>query len=105
MWCNELILQFLFRHRLGPFGFLYQDDGSETAARGNFAIYDQIEALKWVKKYIRNFGGNPNSVSIDNILTISDPRSSSRLIAGKVHHVKTPKKDGQRCCPELRELR
>jgi len=25
---------------------------------------DQIEALKWVQKYIEYFGGNPNNVTI-----------------------------------------
>jgi len=49
--------------RLGPFGFFYQDTGDEEAALGNFGIWDQIEALTWVKKHIKDFGGDPYQVS------------------------------------------
>ena len=31
---------------------------------GNAAIFDQIEALRWVNKNIRAFGGDPNQVTI-----------------------------------------
>ena len=31
---------------------------------GNFGLKDQIKALEWVQKNIKNFGGNPDSVTI-----------------------------------------
>lgn len=31
---------------------------------GNAAIFDQIEALRWVRKYIDAFGGDPSKVTI-----------------------------------------
>lgn len=31
---------------------------------GNAAIFDQIEALRWVNKHIAYFGGDPNRVTI-----------------------------------------
>lgn len=31
---------------------------------GNAGIFDQIEALRWVQKYITAFGGNPDKVTI-----------------------------------------
>ena len=31
---------------------------------GKYGLLDQIEALLWVQKYIRNFGGNPDNVTI-----------------------------------------
>lgn len=31
---------------------------------GNYMMTDKIEALRWVKKYIAGFGGNPNNVTI-----------------------------------------
>lgn len=33
-------------------------------ARGNWAFYDQLAALLWVKENIKFFGGNPDSVTI-----------------------------------------
>ena len=31
---------------------------------GNAGIFDQIEALRWVNKFIQYFGGNPNKVTV-----------------------------------------
>ena len=31
---------------------------------GNAGIFDQIEALRWVNKHIRSFGGDPNRITI-----------------------------------------
>lgn len=42
-------------------GFLSTDDAE---APGNYGIWDQIEALKWVKENIDNFGGDPNKVTV-----------------------------------------
>lgn len=47
-------------YRLGVMGFLAQADDNSV----NFGIFDQIRALKWIKKNIANFGGNPNKVTI-----------------------------------------
>ena len=51
----------VIQYRLGPFGFLTTGD---SAAPGNFGMLDQVEALKWVKENIENFGGNPGKVTI-----------------------------------------
>jgi carboxylesterase type B len=42
-------------------GFLSTGD---DAAPGNFGIWDQIEALKWIQDNIRYFGGDPDRVTI-----------------------------------------
>ncbi|XP_064644669.1 uncharacterized protein LOC135498345 [Lineus longissimus] len=47
--------------RLGAFGFLSTGDSS---ARGNMAYFDQLLALKWVKDNIKDFGGDPDMVTI-----------------------------------------
>jgi para-nitrobenzyl esterase len=55
------------QYRLGPFGFLVHP-GLETentkGISGNYAILDQILALKWVKNNISNFGGDTTRVMI-----------------------------------------
>ncbi|CAL8081018.1 unnamed protein product [Orchesella dallaii] len=48
-------------YRVGAFGFL--NLGAE-GINGNMGLKDQVEALKWIQRNIRNFGGNPNLVTI-----------------------------------------
>ena len=51
--------------RLGFLGFLAHPALSrESASRasGNYALMDQIAALRWVQRNIRNFGGDPSRV-------------------------------------------
>jgi len=31
---------------------------------GNAAMFDQIEGLRWVNKFIKYFGGDPNKVTL-----------------------------------------
>jgi para-nitrobenzyl esterase len=54
-------------YRLGLFGF-YAGQGlaeeSEHHAAGNYGLMDQTAAIAWVKKNIKNFGGDPNNVTI-----------------------------------------
>ena len=51
----------VIQYRLGPFGFFTTGD---SAAPGNYGILDQVQALKWVKDNIANFGGDPSKVTI-----------------------------------------
>ena len=50
-------------YRLGPFGYAWFGD-AEPRIAGNMGQWDQIEAIRWVKKNIRAFGGNPDSITI-----------------------------------------
>jgi para-nitrobenzyl esterase len=55
-------------YRVGVFGFLAHPGltkESPNKASGNYGLLDQIAALKWVKKNIAAFGGNPDNVTID----------------------------------------
>lgn len=54
-------------YRLGALGFLAHPEltaESKEHASGNYAILDQIQALRWVQENIRAFGGDPRTVTI-----------------------------------------
>uniref|UniRef100_A0A914PWF9 Carboxylesterase type B domain-containing protein n=1 Tax=Panagrolaimus davidi TaxID=227884 RepID=A0A914PWF9_9BILA len=48
-------------YRLGPFGFFSTGDSN---APGNYGLWDQIEALKFIRKVISCFNGNPKNITI-----------------------------------------
>ena len=48
-------------YRLGIFGFF---NLNSPEAAGNQGLKDQVMALKWVKKHVKNFGGDPNRITI-----------------------------------------
>ncbi|XP_069135790.1 para-nitrobenzyl esterase-like [Argopecten irradians] len=54
-------------YRLHAFGFMaltLLSENSPTNTSGNYGFMDQILALRWVRDNIKNFGGNPNSVTL-----------------------------------------
>ncbi|MEC5321006.1 carboxylesterase family protein [Brenneria populi subsp. brevivirga] len=52
-------------YRLGVFGFLAHEElTKESGASGNYGLYDQIAALRWIKANIDKFGGDSNNVTI-----------------------------------------
>lgn len=54
-------------YRLGIFGFFAHPEltaESPEHASGNYGLMDQIEALRWVRDNIRQFGGDPGNVTI-----------------------------------------
>jgi para-nitrobenzyl esterase len=56
-----------FGYRVGPFGFLAHPEltaESPHHSSGNYAIEDQIAALRWVQHNIAAFGGDPTRVAI-----------------------------------------
>jgi para-nitrobenzyl esterase len=58
----------VIQYRLGPLGWLtnpaLRDQRSPRDASGNYGTLDQVEALRWVRQNIRNFGGDPRNVTI-----------------------------------------
>jgi len=56
-----------FNYRVGPFGYLAHPDlarESDDQTSGNYALLDQIAALKWVHANIAAFGGDPDRVTV-----------------------------------------
>jgi para-nitrobenzyl esterase len=54
-------------YRLGIFGFFVHPDltkESPSHSAGNFGLLDQLQALRWVRDNISNFGGDPANVTI-----------------------------------------
>ncbi|UMM32900.1 hypothetical protein L5515_006560 [Caenorhabditis briggsae] len=48
-------------YRVGILGFFSTGD---DLCRGNFGLWDQTLALKWIQNHIRSFGGDPNNVTV-----------------------------------------
>ncbi|WP_180542071.1 carboxylesterase family protein [Staphylococcus haemolyticus] len=51
-----------FNYRLGAFGFLDLSDYGVYDI--NVGLYDQLNAIKWVHKNIKKFGGDPNNITL-----------------------------------------
>ena len=49
------------QYRVASLGFLYFDTED---APGNAGMFDQLEAIKWVRNNIAKFGGNPNNITL-----------------------------------------
>lgn len=66
-WGKKGVVLVSINYRLGVFGFLTHPDLSKESPNhvsGNYGILDQIESLKWIKKNIAQFGGDPDNVTI-----------------------------------------
>lgn len=53
-------------YRLGLFGFMCHPWLAEenNGSCGNYGVFDQIAALRWVRENIRSFGGNPENITL-----------------------------------------
>ena len=63
----EDIVLVTVEYRLGMMGFIdfsFVEGGEAFAESGNLGILDQICALKWIQKNIRDFGGDPDNVTV-----------------------------------------
>ncbi|XP_049999598.1 acylcarnitine hydrolase-like [Alexandromys fortis] len=58
---REDVVVVTIQYRLGVLGFFSTGD---QHARGNWGYLDQVAALRWVRKNIAHFGGNPYLVTI-----------------------------------------
>lgn len=66
-YCERGVILVTINYRLGAFGFLahpWLSEESGVGRSGNYAILDQIAALKWVKENIAAFGGDPENITV-----------------------------------------
>ena len=66
-WAAKDVVLVTINYRLGMFGFMSHPDliaENPHGSSGNYGIMDQIQALKWIKANIEQFGGDPDNVMI-----------------------------------------
>ncbi|KAI0681836.1 carotenoid ester lipase precursor [Earliella scabrosa] len=63
MALNQPVIFASINHRVNVFGFL---GGNEVkkAGIGNLGLHDQREGLRWIRKHIEAFGGDPDKVTL-----------------------------------------
>lgn len=62
---KEGIMVVAMNYRLGPYGFCCHPDlmGNDGIC-GNYGLYDQALALKWIKEHIADYGGDPENMTL-----------------------------------------
>lgn len=65
VWTQQGIIGVTLNYRLGPMGFVCLPELEKEAGHtGNYGLYDQMTAIKWVKDNIAAFGGDPENITI-----------------------------------------
>ncbi|MBQ3137172.1 MAG: carboxylesterase family protein [Clostridia bacterium] len=65
VWAKKGVISVTVNYRLGPMGFLCLPElKAEAGHTGNYGLYDQIAAIKWVKANIPAFGGDGDKITI-----------------------------------------
>jgi para-nitrobenzyl esterase len=66
-WAERGVVLVTINYRLGLFGFLAHpllSEESPNRVSGNYGIFDQIAALKWIVQNIEQFGGDPGNITV-----------------------------------------
>lgn len=66
-WAERGVILVTINYRLGILGFLSHPAltaEGQNQSSGNYGILDQINALRWIKANIAQFGGNPDNITI-----------------------------------------
>ncbi len=64
-WCKRGVILITINYRLGPLGFFCHPWLEHEAGHtGNYAFYDQVAALDWVRNNIAAFGGDPEHITL-----------------------------------------
>lgn len=64
-WPAKGVIGVTINYRLGPMGFVCLPElKQEAGITGNYGLYDQLTAIRWVHDNIASFGGDPDNVTI-----------------------------------------
>lgn len=64
-YARKNVIFVAINYRLGVLGFLADKKlADESGHSGNYGLYDQLEAIKWVHDHISDFGGNPDDITL-----------------------------------------
>ncbi len=66
-WASRGVILVTVTYRLGVFGFFSHpllSEESKNHVSGNYGLLDQIAALKWIRDNIKQFGGDPDNITI-----------------------------------------
>ena len=65
VWPTKGVIGVTINYRLGPLGFLCLPELEKEAGKtGNYGLYDQLAAIRWVKDNIAYFGGDPDNITV-----------------------------------------
>ncbi len=65
VWPTKGVIGITINYRLGPLGFACLPQLAEEAGHtGNYALFDQMTALQWVRDNIEAFGGDKDNITI-----------------------------------------
>jgi len=64
-WARNGVILVTINYRLNLLGFLAHPElTAEEGTSGNYGMYDQVAALKWVYENIAQFGGDPSNITV-----------------------------------------
>ena len=64
-YAKRNIITVFANYRVGVLGYFCHEEIEKRYHRnGNFGLDDQLNAIKWVKKHIKEFGGNENNITL-----------------------------------------
>ena len=64
-WPTKGVIGVTLNYRLGPMGFMCLPELKDEAGKtGNYGLYDQVTAIKWIKDNISAFGGDSENITL-----------------------------------------
>ena len=65
VWAEKGVIAVTINYRLGPMGFVCLDElTAESGHSGNYGLFDQLTAIRWVRDNISAFGGDKDKITI-----------------------------------------